>query len=252
MPSNHKPKLFTPIVEIACHNPWVHTLAYHTPFTVRMLTFFPFLLFSTASVAAALSTKRTVTAGMTPHDQYSSSIGVLGCKINTNRVAYWPGDVTCNDICVEVSNAGRSVTLLKIDTSAGAHDISYDAWNYLIYGKSAKESPRQGGAVEMQYQIVPADRCKHLLFNGKLPLSASNSMNYVTFCLQDKNSWVARNYELINIVDATCHWGWDETCSLNLSESNQPTCPNRLGEQHPLVGLAVTNIQYGTGEDVKA
>lgn len=31
--------------------------------------------------------------GITPHDMYSSSVGVLGCKIDTNRVAYWPQSV---------------------------------------------------------------------------------------------------------------------------------------------------------------
>ncbi|EXK23287.1 hypothetical protein FOMG_19933, partial [Fusarium oxysporum f. sp. melonis 26406] len=82
-------------------------------------------------------------ASITPHDQYSSTIGVLGCKIDTNRVAYWPGTVDCNNICVKVSNKGRDVHLLKIDSSGGAHDISYDAWNYLGFGESAAKNPQQ-------------------------------------------------------------------------------------------------------------
>jgi hypothetical protein len=60
----------------------------------------------------------------TPHDKYSSSVGVLGCKINTNRVAYWPGSVDCNNICVKLSYNGRSVNLLRIDQSGGAYDVS--------------------------------------------------------------------------------------------------------------------------------
>ncbi|CRK25298.1 hypothetical protein BN1723_018210, partial [Verticillium longisporum] len=84
-------------------------------------------------------------ASITPHDQYSSSIGVLGCKINTNRVAYWPGAPGCDDLCVKVSHGGRSLNLLRIDSSAGAHDISYDAWNYLAFGSSATDAPHMGG-----------------------------------------------------------------------------------------------------------
>ena len=217
-----------------------------------MLAVVSVLFFYTASVAAALSTKQALTAGITPHVEYSSSVGVIGCKINTSRVAYWPDDVGCNDICVEVSYGGRSVHLLKIDKSTRAHDVSYDAWNYLVYGKSAKEEPHMGGAVEMQYQFVPADRCRPLLFDGKLPLSAPSSMGYVGHCLMEENSWVARNYELINIFDSTCHLGWNEVCILDMDVSNQPACPNTLGEALPLAGLAVTNIEYGTGKDIKA
>ena len=43
-------------------------------------------------------------------------------------------------MCVKVSANGRSVHLLHLDTSGGAYDISYDAWNYLNIGKSARSS----------------------------------------------------------------------------------------------------------------
>ncbi|CRK30913.1 hypothetical protein BN1708_018583, partial [Verticillium longisporum] len=88
----------------------------------------------------------------TPHEQYSSSVGVLGCKIDTNRVAYWPAAISCNDICVEVQHEGRKAKLLRIDRSEGAYDMSYDAWNYLYTGKSARDEPAVGGPVEMQYR----------------------------------------------------------------------------------------------------
>lgn len=32
-----------------------------------------------------------VTLSITPQEEYSSCVGVLGCKINTNRVAYFSG-----------------------------------------------------------------------------------------------------------------------------------------------------------------
>jgi hypothetical protein len=139
--------------------------------------------------------------GITPHDMYSSSVGVLGCKINTNRVAYWPMSVDCDNICVRVSYAGRSVELLRIDQSGGAYDISYDAYNYLVSGQSATAHPITGGAVTMEVTNIPADNCVQHLKAGGLLLSASNSMNYVASCLGQPNSWVARNYRLFNIQD---------------------------------------------------
>jgi hypothetical protein len=84
-------------------------------------------LFTTASAAAIPSQqhKRSESIPITPNDAFASSLGVLGCKINTNRVAYWPTPVGCDDMCVKVSREGRSVHLLKIDQSRGAYDISY-------------------------------------------------------------------------------------------------------------------------------
>ncbi|WKT49752.1 hypothetical protein QSH57_014699 [Fusarium oxysporum f. sp. vasinfectum] len=163
-------------------------------------------------------------ASITPHDQYSSSIGVLGCKINTNRVAYWPGSVDCNNICVKVSNEGRS---------------------------SATKDPQQGGGIAMNYEYVHASKCKDLLDNGKLPLAAANSMNYVASCLSEPNSWVAQNYELYNINDPVCKHGVDEKCHLNLAVSNQPECPSGLGSVKDL-NLKVENIAYGSGKKVAA
>ncbi|KAI1035808.1 hypothetical protein LB505_003785 [Fusarium chuoi] len=190
-------------------------------------------------------------ASITPHDQYSSSIGVLGCKINTNRVAYWPGSVDCNNICVKVSHEGRSVYLLKIDSSGGAHDISYDAWNYLGFGESAAKDPQEGGGIAMDYEYVHASKCKDILDKGKLPLAAANSMNYVASCLSEPKSWVAQNYVLYNINDPVCKYGVNEKCHLNLAVSNQPECPSGLGSTKKL-NLKVENILYGSGKKVAA
>lgn len=190
---------------------------------------------------------------VTPHDSYSSSIGVLGCKINTDRVAYWPSSVGCDNICVKVTHEGRSVHLLKIDQSGGAYDISYDAWNYLQTGKSAATDPIAGGTVPMDYEDVPAEECAHLLTDGgKLPLSASNSMNYVTSCLSQPSSFVAKNHVLYNICDSICSLGHDEKCSLDLAVSNQPACSHTLGLTSPLKSAPVFNIMYQTGKTVNA
>lgn len=195
---------------------------------------------------AALAPRDSGVASMTPHDSYSSSVGVLGCKIDTNRVAYWPSSVGCDDICVKVSHEGRSVYLLKVDQSGGAHDMSYDAWNYLVCGKSATEDPQEGGGVDMDYETVHPSKCAHLMDGGKLALSAANSVNYVASCLSEPNSWVAQNYEFFNIQDPVCKWGVNEKCTLDLAVSNQPACPSGLGSVSKL-NLKVTNILYGSG-----
>jgi hypothetical protein len=192
------------------------------------------------------------TRGITPHDMYSSSVGVLGCKIDTNRVAYWPMAVDCDNICVRVSYNGRSVNLLRIDQSGGAYDISYDAWAFLQTGQSAHDNPTTGGAVNMEIQTVPADNCLSLMKSGGLPLSASNSINYVASCLGNPNSFVAKHFQLFNIQDPVCHWGYDEQCKLDLAVSNQPSCPHALGSTNGRLPDTVFNIQYGTGQVVAA
>ncbi|KAG5913212.1 hypothetical protein E4U42_001370 [Claviceps africana] len=190
----------------------------------------------------------------TPHDSYSSSVGVLGCKIDTNRVAYWPQPVDCDGICVQVEYQDRRVHLLRIDQSTGAHDMSYDAWNYLYTGYSATERPTAGGAVEMKYRNVDASECRALLRTDghKLPLSAANSMNFVAACLQRPDSWVANNYVALNIADAVCTLGVDEQCRLDWPGSNQPTCPHVLGRLVALKDRHVYNIEYPTGKSVLA
>ncbi|KAH7247693.1 uncharacterized protein BKA55DRAFT_595248 [Fusarium redolens] len=167
---------------------------------------------------------------ITPHDQYSSSIGVLGCKVDTNRIAYWPLEVGCDGICVKVANNGRFLHLLRID-------ISYDAWNYLVFGTSAVEDSHLGGGIQMSYEIVDTSKCQHLLKDGKLPLSAANSMNYVSSCISKPTSWVAQNYELYNIYDLVCN--------------NQPHCPGGLGSMLQLNSTA-KNVMYATGELIPA
>ena len=205
-----------------------------------------FLAFSATQVAAEAQ-------GITPHEQYSSSIGVLGCKINTNRVAYWPMSPSCDNICVRVSYNGRSVDLLRIDQSGGGYDISYAAYSYLMTGQSAKDHPITGGAVSMDIQTVGVENCLGTMNGGKLALSAPNSMNFVSNCITNQpNSWVARNYQLFNIQDPVCHYGYDEVCSLNLATSNQPSCPHQLGSTGGRLPDTVFNIQYGTGKAVPA
>ncbi|KAM0749441.1 hypothetical protein T439DRAFT_327139 [Meredithblackwellia eburnea MCA 4105] len=196
-------------------------------------------------------------AGITPHDVYGSSAGVPGCKININRVAYWPSAVSCDDICVKVTNkvAGRSVFLLKIDQSQGsnaAHDISYDAYNYLKTGQSATVHPITGGPETWDYQYVDPSNCADLMDGGKLPLEAVPSMNYLVSCLAQPNSFVAKNHVLYNIWDSICRLGADEVSTINYPAENQPVCPSGFGVNTKELGKTIYNIEYRTGKKVKA
>lgn len=211
-----------------------------------------FILFTTATsvsgVAISSPQRRDSGVSITPHDKFSSSIGVLGCKINTNRVAYWPSYPSCDSICVKVSANGRSVNLLKIDQSGGAYDISYDAWNYLNCGEGAAESPTAGGGLAATYEDVDMSECADLITEpeGKLAFSAANSMNFVTSCAA--SSWIGQNFALYNIANSACTYGYDEICTMpDLSQSNQPSCPHQLGLQLPLSTCPVYNIDYSTG-----
>ena len=211
-----------------------------------------------STVATILASASAVAAGgwisVTPHDKYSSSIGVLGCKINTDRVAYWPGWPSCDDLCVKVTHAatGRSVHLLRIDSSAGAHDISYDAWNYLVTGQSAVVHPVMGGGEAATWESAPMWACADLLgkAGGRLPLSAANSMGFVAGC--PAGSWVGQHRALFNIVNQACTYGYDEECGLDLAASNQPFCAHTLGATVPLTTAPVWDVEYGTGRRVQA
>ncbi|KAI0166881.1 hypothetical protein GGR52DRAFT_574846 [Hypoxylon sp. FL1284] len=210
---------------------------------VALPSFFP------PSSSSAPAKRGGGSISVTPHDRFSSSLGVLGCKIDVNRVAYWPEARGCDDFCVKVTANGRSVHLLAIDTSGGAHDISYDAWNYLVTGHSATDDPKQGGGIAATYEDVPMSECADLITepSGRLAFSAVSSMNTVSACLN--NDWFADNYVLYNIYTSQCTLGYDETCELPPpSEGNQATCPHTLGEQAQLTSQPVYNVDYGTGK----
>lgn len=217
---------------------------------LRLLTMH--LLFFTALTTTVLAAD-SLGISATPHASYSSSIGVLGCKINTNRVAYWPIPVTCDDLCVKVSLGDRSLHLLRIDQSGGAYDMSYDAWNWLQTGKSATKDPIAGGGVAMTYENASASACSNLIHTDGLPLSAANSMNFLFSCLADDSSWVAQNHVLFNIQDSVCSLGYDEKCTLDWQDgANQPTCPHTLGLAPALTSAPVYNIEYPSGQEVLA
>lgn len=107
-----------------------------------------------AQTAAQSASAGSGTFSVTPHASYSSSIGVLGCKIDYNRVAYWPMEVDCDSMCVKLTYQGNSMTVLHVDHSGGAYDISYDAWSRLYCGVPGTDQTCIGGGVDMECALT--------------------------------------------------------------------------------------------------
>lgn len=210
--------------------------------------------FSTIAALGFAAVAAADTISVTPHDEYGSSVGILGCKIDTNRAAYWPMAPDCNNLCVKVSYGGRSLNLLRVDQSGGAYDISYDAWNTLVTGKNATEDPIMGGGYDMEYEDADMSECADLIKteDGKLAFEAANSIDFLASCIIEPSTWVAQNYAVWNIANAVCSFGIDEECTFDLATSNQPNCPHTLGIQTALTDCPVYNIAYGTGSSVRA
>ena len=163
----------------------------------------------------------------------------------------WPSPPGCDDLCIRLQYANRTRTVLKVDGSDSAFDLSYDTWNYLLVGQSATANPMQGGGVEMEYDLVDMSECAGILQSGEIPLSALTSVDsFLSNCLAQPGSWVAQNYKLYNIGDAACTWGVDEPCSID--PSGLPCCPSQVNSPLSLSSQAVFNIEYGTGNLVKA
>ena len=183
---------------------------------------------------------------VTPHMQYSSSVGVPGCLIDTNRVAYFPQPVSCTEPCMRMTNTALNieVVLLHIDTSGGANDISYDAWNRLQTGVETITRPLMGGGipVEMERLKLEDPECKALLgqTGGKIPTLAANPG--FSDCPEVAQY---RNYR-----DMQCKQGTGEICD----KPGLLTCLNGEAgwmKDNP-VDAWVKNIEYGTGESIPA
>jgi hypothetical protein len=211
---------------------------------------------------APLPAGSNIAVSITPHPYYSSSEGVLGCKIDTDHVAYWPSPVDCGEsMCLKLStlDGAREVYVLRVDQSqpynqtAPAHDVSYNAWNYLYKGVWATETPYGGGGIDVTYSTIPMtdSNCKALLKNPgkKLPISAGTGMNYVNKCLAQPGSWASTNIGLWNIRTQACTIGYDEECSV---VGKDPNCTHPPGTGPAITNLPVWDVQYLTGKLVLA
>lgn len=192
-------------------------------------SFVSLFAFVPALAAAAATLPSSGTVYVTPHSQFSSSIGVVGCKVDTNRIAYWPYWPDCTNMCVKLTFGSRSKTILHIDTSGEAHDISFDAFQYLAFDSSATASPailNAAAGVNMDYEVVDMSECADIITSetGKLSFIAT-SPNQVNKCLTESDSWLAQNYELRNIGSSTCQYGVDEVCTLD-DATGTASCPS--------------------------
>lgn len=189
------------------------------------------------AIAQASVGKRAV---FTPHVQFASSAGVLGCKININRVGYLPTFPGCDNMCVRIRNpvTDFQLTVLHVDQSQGAHDISADAFAFLITGKGALGQTVPSDPTEMEYSVVPMEQChEHIHTEGnKMPIIAVNP-NAVVNCMQNSpRSWLARNHVLLNYANSCCTLGSETVCSFPSPYYGgaQPVCEKGvLGLQTP-------------------
>lgn len=184
-----------------------------------------------AAHATAQALPSTGSVRVTPHDAFSSSIGVHGCKIDVNRMAYWPYWPDCTGMCINLKFGSRSRTVLHLDRSGGAHDISFDTYQYLGYGTSATskptfQNPAQDGAFEVTYEVVDMSQCADIITSdtGKMSFMAL-SPNQVNDCLKNGTNWVAQNYELRNIANQACQYGVDEVCTHDTA-TGTASCPS--------------------------
>lgn len=235
------------------HEGGIHSFLHQTASIIAMLRLLT-ILTALSTHANALSLGLTGAVRATPHDAFSSTIGVHGCKIDVNRMAYWPYWPDCSGMCIKLTHGSRSRTVLHLDVSGGAHDISFDTYQYLAYGTSATASPAllnpdAGGALDVEYEVVDMSECADIITSdsGKMSFMAL-SPNQVNKCVAEGDNWVAQNYELRNINDPQCQWGVDEPCTLD-SVTGTAKCPSGVGAKVAPLSPAqpVIDLRYPCG-----
>ncbi|KAI3397178.1 hypothetical protein diail_11152 [Diaporthe ilicicola] len=229
-----------------------------TTITAEMFSLLTVVMaFAAHATAQDLAFPTSGTFGITPHDQFSSTIGALGCKVDVNRMAYWPYWPDCSKMCIKLTFGSRSRTVLHMDVSGGAHDISFDTYQYLAYGTSATASPAMlnpapNGQVQMDYEVVDMSQCADIITSdtGKLAFTAGNP-NQVNKCLGEGSNWVAKNYEVRNIAESQCQYGVDEVCSFDTvtGTSKCPSGVNSKGSVPLSPAQPVIDYQYPCGTE---
>ncbi|KAF2867499.1 hypothetical protein BDV95DRAFT_582280 [Massariosphaeria phaeospora] len=176
----------------------------------------------TSATFASPIVKRQGSASFTPHDSFQGQ-GVLGCKIDINRVTYFPSYDNLN-YCVKASSKGRSVHLLQVGWSASElHEMSWDAWNYLNSGKSAYDYPTYGGGIPGTWEKVPNEECKDLIktSDGAFPVQYTEVPTYLALKAAGAPA------HLYNFWDPQCNNGIDEVCKLpDFAGANMAECPS--------------------------
>lgn len=149
----------------------------------------------------------------TPHVQFLSAVGIIGCKINPDRAAYVSFHPGCNNMCMKVWKSDQTedaaMELLHLDGPNGANDISMDAYKTLLHGPDWKTTnPGQEGSFEANYKFVPLDKCPKLLPTGKLPILAKN-YEFATGCARRDL------VEYWDFDDTLCQKGINQKCEVN-------------------------------------
>ncbi|KAF4553723.1 Hypothetical protein D9617_6g094550 [Elsinoe fawcettii] len=178
------------------------------------------VLFTIAGLAALSAAKVQKVTG---HVEYRSTLGIPGCKINTNAVAYWPTTGDCDSVCAKVKNPANGVekTVLTIGTSSdpSVYDIS---WKRYVELKgegddAAGNAAAYDGGTDMEVNPVSMDQCLDLINyeeggQKKLPFIAL-SPNFLNECKSSSpNSWVAQNGVLLDFNNDCCTMGKDQKC----------------------------------------
>lgn len=209
---------------------------------------------------AAVSDKRalSVVIALDSHVEYSSSMGVLGCLINTNRIAYFPMMPPCTNPCIKLTAPnGNTINVLHIDQSGGSYDISMDAYKTLKYGAGWKsinglpEAKWDG----VKYEYVSMDQCKDILPEGKMPVMAKSPNKFNECLVSDPQSFWAKNTQFYDIDDARCLRGVLQKCEI-LPPNNIPTCANGnmagMSGQMPLSGIGTVVDITADGKEMPA
>jgi hypothetical protein len=179
------------------------------------------------------SSKRatTGTIALRPHVEYDSSMGVIGCLINTNRIAYWPLPPPCDNPCVKLTAPnGNTINVLHIDKSTSSYDISMDAFKTLKYGADWRsvntqvESEWEG----VQYEYVSMDQCAGILPDGTLPLIAKSTQSYDNCVKSEPQSFWAKNSQFWDVDDGRCLRGKLQKCEL-VPGNTVPQCADGAG-----------------------
>jgi hypothetical protein len=202
-----------------------------------------------------LHTRSSGTISLDSHVEYSSSIGVLGCMINTNRIAYWPLTPPCDNPCVKLTAPnGNTINVLHIDTSGGSYDISMDAYKTLKYGPDWRTINTQPEAKweGVKYEYVSMDQCAGILPNGKIPVMAKSPNKHTECKTSSPASIWATSVELYDIDDTQCLRGVLQTCQI-LPGDNNPKCANDKQAGYsgngPLVGIGTVTDVTAAGVD---
>ncbi|KAG9202703.1 hypothetical protein G6514_003955 [Epicoccum nigrum] len=198
------------------------------------------------------------TIALDSHVEYSSSMGVIGCLVNTNRIAYFPMTPPCSNPCIKLTAPnGKSINVLHIDQSGGSYDISMDAYKTLKYGAgwasiNALPEAKWDG---VKYEYVPMDQCKDILPEGKLPVLAKSPNKYVECAASEPQSFWAKNTQFYDIDDTRCLRGVMQKCEM-VPPNNTPTCANGkmagMSGQMPLSGIDTVVDVTADGKKVPA